>query len=731
MQTAGAQQFAPADPVPTMGMCSVAPIQFSSSQLMPPGHVKVESRRTEIVENKVALFSGDVGITSDRATIRADQAQVSDNGRNLIAKGDVTYQDAQLKVDSDSVAINSNDQRLRMKNTRYQLTGFSGQGAANEILLASDEGVRLSDVSFTTCPQGDEDWIIRASEISIEKGTVWGQAKHTRFYVGDVPVFYLPYFAFPVSDQRQTGFLTPVITSSSYTGIDVEQPFYWNIAPNYDMTIAPRVMTNRGVQLKTEFRYLTRNNRGQLNLEYLPSDSDIASSPDRYFYHFEHEGVLSENWLLGVDFNGISDDNYIVDLGSDFYNRADTHLYRSVNLNYYEENLLLSMRIRDFEVIGDHPNTYRALPELQLNYTQPLGSLFEFRFDSELAYFDNTQESAPTATRFHVAPTLAIPYQRQWGELTAEATLLNTYYHQQNTENTPLEEEVNRTLGQARLFGALYFERDTTWISDAMTMTLEPKFQYLYTSYEDQTNIGMYDSTPLLTDTEGLFRGQEFTGLDRISDNNEVTIGVTTRILDETNREQFVLSLGQIFYLDDSQLSEASRSNDRSALAGEVDWRLEQRWYLHSEALVSTDTDKVERSSISLEYRHDAQRFIQLTHRYVRELSGETIDQIGVSASWPIAKNWQWVGRTYRDLERERSIESYVGIEYESCCWAIRVVAQRHLNNRFNALGEQSVDDYDSGIALQFLFKGFGNSGNSRTMLRDGMFGYRQPYTLN
>lgn len=698
---------------------------------MPPGHVKVESKRTEIVENKVALFTGDVGITSDRATIHADRAKVSNNGRDLIAQGDVTYQDAQLKVDSDSVTVNSDEQRLKMTNTRYQLSGFVGQGAADEISLNTSQGLTLTDVSFTTCPEGEEDWIIKASEISIEKGTIWGQAKHTRFYVGDVPVFYLPYFAFPVSDQRQTGFLTPEITSSSYTGVDIEQPFYWNIAPNYDMTIAPRLMTNRGVQLKTEFRYLTRNNRGQVNLEYLPSDNDIANSPDRYFYHLEHQGVLSDNWLLGVDFNGLSDDNYIVDLGSDFYNRADTHLYRSVNLDYYQQNLLFSMRIRDFQVIGDHPNSYRALPELELNYTQPLGAFMEFRVNSELAYFDNKSEQAPTATRFHVAPTLALPYQRQWGELTAEATLLNTYYHQENIDGTALEEEVNRTLGQARLFGTLYFERDTTWLSDSMTMTLEPKVQYLYTSFEDQSNIGQYDSTPLLTDVEGLFRGQEFTGLDRISDNNEVTVGVTSRILDDSNREQFVLSIGQIFYLDDSQLSATSRSNDRSALAGELDWRFEQRWYLHTEALVSTDTDKVERSSVSLEYRKDAQRFIQLTHRYVRALSGEKIDQVGISASWPIAQNWQWVGRAYRDIERNRSIESYIGIEYESCCWSVRVVAQRHLNNRYNALGVQSVDDYDSGIALQFLFKGFGNRGSSRTMLEDGMFGYRQPYTLN
>lgn len=711
--------------------CSVEPVQFSSQQLMPRGHVKVEANRTEIIENQVALFSGNVDITSDTATIHANQAQINENGRDMFAEGDVAYQDNQLRVKSDSISLSQKDERLALMNTRYQLSGVAGRGAAESIVLATDEGLILKDVSFTTCPVGEEDWSIQASEISIEKGTVWGQAKHTRFYVGGVPVFYLPYFAFPVSNQRQTGLLFPEITSSGQTGVDYEQPFYWNMAPNYDMTISPRFMTKRGVQLKTEFRYLTEQSYGQINLEYLPSDRDLSSKEDRYFYRIEHHGAFGENWEMRMDVNGMSDDNYIVDLGSDFYNRADTHLYRTLGLSYYSPKLTMDVQLKDFVVIGDYPSTYRALPEAKLNYVTPLAEYLEFSIDSELAYFDNSLDTAPTALRWHVAPTLSVPYQRQWGEVTAEATVLNTYYSQDNIEDTELEDEVNRTLGQFRLFSALYFERDTTWLADGMTMTLEPKVQYLYTSYEDQSDIGMYDSTPLLTDVDGLFRGQEFTGLDRISDNNEITVGVTSRIIDNANREQFVISLGQIFYLDDNQLVAATKDGDRSALAGEIDWRMSDRWYFHTDVQITTDTDKVERSSVALEYRRDSDSLIQLTHRYVRDLSGETIDQAGLSASWPIAKNWHWVGRTYRDIERDRSIENYIGIQYESCCWAIRVVAQRYLSNRYVAGSVQGNDDYESGISMQFIFKGMGSKGSNRRMLEDGMFGYRQPYSLN
>jgi len=724
-------QEANPESVSPLAFCSVEPIVFKSSALMPKGHVKVEANRTEIIENKVALFSGNVDITSDSAIISASQAQVNGNGEDVLAKGDVHFRDAQLSVESDAVSLRSKEERLEMQDTRYQLTGFVGQGAAEDILVDTNEGIVLKEVSFTTCPEGHEDWMIRASEISIEKGTAWGKAKHTRFYVADVPVFYLPYFAFPVSNERQTGLLFPEITSSSNTGIDYTQPFYWNIAPNFDMTISPRVMTQRGVQLNTEFRYLTEKSEGTAYVEYLPSDSDIEGSPDRYFYRLQHQGQLNENWVLGIDFNGLSDDNYIVDLGSDYYNSADTHLYRTVSLGYYTRDLSVNMQVKDFEILGDTADSYRALPEVKIDYRTSFGRYFEFSVNSELAYFDNTSETAPTATRFHVAPTFAMPIRAAWGEFVAETTVLQTVYKQENIQDTDLEENVERTLGQARLFGALYFEKDSSWFGNNTAMTLEPKIQYLYTSYEDQTAIGLYDSTPLLTDVEGLFRGQEFTGLDRISDNNQVTLGVTSRILDKNNREQFVLSLGQIFYLEDNKVIAATKNQDRSALAAEMDWQFNKNWYAHSDIQVTTDTDKVDLSSVGLEYRKDAKRFIQLSHRYVRDLSGETIDQVGISASWPIAENWQWVGRTYRDIERDRSIETYAGIQYESCCWAIRLVAERSLSNRYDSSGEQSTDDFDTGVSLQFIFKGIGTSGTQRSMLQDGMFGYRQPYSLN
>ena len=689
------------------------------------------SDSAEVLENQLASFAGNVDITTDSAVIHAEKAEVSDNGKSVSATGNVTYSDRQLSVSSDGLSVSSQTQTLNMQNTVYQLTGFVGHGAAEEIDIGADDGISLKEVSFTTCPLGQEDWRLVASEISIEQGETMGEARHTRFYVGDVPVLYLPYFAFPVSNQRQSGLLFPLISSSTSTGIDYEQPYYWNIAPNYDMTISPRLMSNRGVQLKTEFRYLTESSQGNLFLEYLPNDTKLASDDSRYFYRYQHQGTLGDSWMVNADLNGISDNNYIVDLGSDFYNRSDTTINRTLGVEYFSNHVDFSLYVRDFDTIGDYEDIYRALPEAKIQLRQPLGDMLALTVDSELAYFDNAQENNPTALRWHVAPTLSLPYQRYWGEMTAELTVMNTYYHQREIEGTLLEEEVNRTLTRGRLFSSLYLERNDNLLGNNMTVTLEPKIQYLYTSYEDQSNIGLYDTTALLNDVNGLFRGQEFTGLDRINDNNQITLGVTSRVIDDANREQFVVSLGQIFYLADTRITATTDDRNRSALAAELDWRFDDNWFVHSTVQIATDNDKVERSSMVLEYRRDNESLVQMSHRFVRDLSGETIDQLGISASWPIAKNWHWVGRSYRDLERDRSIENYFGVQYESCCWAVRLVAQRSLSNRYDALGQQNTNEFDSSIGLQFIFKGIGSARSNRDMLEDGMFGYRQPYVLN
>jgi LPS-assembly protein len=686
------------------------------------GQIQVKSKDSEINQQTFAQFKGKVQIDSSRVKIKADEALFNRQTQTLNATGNVFFQDDNITVSSQNVQLNRLSNELLIEQGLYQLNNVPGHGKAEKIALGQQTGINLIESSFTTCPVDDEVWRIQASNIKISPDQSRGVIKHARFYIKDVPVLYLPYFSFPTNEQKQSGILYPDIISNSSTGISVEQPVFWNIAPNYDLTFNPRFMTQRGLQLKTEFRYLTEQHTGQANIEYLPNDKDLDDNTDRYFYRFVHSGKISENWWVNADINGLSDDNYIVDLESDFYNRADTHLFKTLGFSYFSESLDISAQFRDFEVLGDRPDSYRALPEIRLNYFTPMGLGAEFKMNSELAYFESGELENPTATRFHIAPTIRYPFQNQWSEFLAEATVLHTRYTQDNIQESPLEKNVTRTLGQAKIYGALAFERPAIWFGQQATQTFEPKIQYLYTSFKDQSNIGLYDTIQLFNDFAGLFRGEEFTGLDRISDNNQITLGMTSRFIDKNNQERFKLSLGQIFYLKDNKVLDASKDDDRSALAAELDWQIGSKWYLRTQAQVSTITDKVERSSLSLEYQLTKNKILQINHRYVRDLSLEKINQVGITANWPIAKNWQWVGRWYHDLELNRTVESYTGVQYESCCWNVSFVAQRHLSNRFDDNGAQSTNEFESGFHVYFT---------TRNLLREGLFGYRRPYLLN
>jgi len=714
-------------------LCLPQSTQFDPALLTTDKTIRVSSDAALMIRNSSALFNGNVTIASPNSMINANVAQIDDNGKQVTASGDVLYRDQALQVESQGVELNSELQLLQMQDTEYQFKDIAGRGSADLFSLSGEQGLRLEQVSFTTCPKGGEDWKMFASEIVIGKDSPFGEAYNTNFYVGGVPVFWLPYFAFPVTAGRQSGLLFPNIGSSSRTGVEYEQPLYWNIAPNYDATISPRLMTNLGIQLKTEFRYLFSQSQGEVQLEYLPKDIDTDTQGERYFYRYLHQGKISDNWNVNIDFSGISDDNYIVDLGSDYYNRADTHLYRQAGVSYYSSNLDFSLNFRDFEVIGDHPDVYRALPEMKLNYNNDLGQYVDFTLASEAAYFENSLNSKPNAFRVHIEPSLSLPYQRAWGELLAEVSFLQTYYEQELPQETaaPLDASVSRTIGQGRLYGSLIFEQENLVLDSQYLFTIETKAQYLYTSFEEQDNIGLYDATPLLTTFNNLFRGQEFTGLDRINDNNKITLGATARLVDQQNREKLTLSVGQIFHLQNSKLISSVREDNRSALAAEFDWQVNQRWFLHSDIQVATRTQKVERVSVATEYRIDDNKLIQMNHRYIRDLSGEEINQFGVTASWPINEKWHWVGRVYRDANLSRTTESFTGIQYDSCCWALRVTYQRSLSNRFNASGLRTTDEFESGIALQFIIKGIGSRKSNSDILEQGMFGYRQPYVLN
>ncbi|TAA45072.1 LPS-assembly protein LptD [Corallincola spongiicola] len=689
-------------------------------------------------QGNVELSHGDRHLVADKISIDREQQRVN-------AEGGIRFEDGWLDIESETLSAEISSGTAELTDADYQFTEQLGRGKAERIALEDGNRVVMENASFTTCPEGDNSWDLQADEILINGDEEWGEAWGSWLYVKDTPVIYVPYFSFPVSSKRKSGFLFPSVGSSSDNGFEMETPWYWNIAPNMDATITPRYMDKRGPQLLTEYRYLTEKHYGQFNLEYMNEDKLLINKDERYLFHWEQETRWNKHWRGYFDYTTISDDNYLNDLGSDVASSTDNRLERTANIGYFEKSYQVNIRLLDYEELGDSFSSHRMLPAVEAIYHKPeIFPYVNFDWYSEAVYFDHSKNEIPTTSRLHLEPTLSIPFGGPSYNLLAETKLYQTFYDQ-NTKDAPfnevLDSSVSRTLPSVRLLGALNFERDTSLFGDQYLQTLEPQIQYVYVPYENQDEIGIYDTNLLQYDYDALFRARRFIGLDRIADANQLTVGATTRYIDAKNRERLRFSLGQIFYLSDSDVrladDETQVTENHSAIASELDIFLDQNWYFHNELQFDTNNGRTIKNASMINYQPEPNKRLQLNHRYLPEITeSDEINQLGVLATWPIQPNIQLVSTWYKDLVENRTIETYVGLQFESCCYAIRVGYHRHLNTNFpdDDAPASSRDAFDSGVWINFVIKGFGGASTPgyQEMEADSIFGdVRNEYINN
>jgi LPS-assembly protein len=708
--------------------------------------LRIDSDSASLVENQTASFAGNVTLSFADTLLTAPKAHFSHVEQSMSAEGGISYYNSMLKVSSSSFSAKMSENMVVLKDAEYRFLSQAGRGYAAE-LRATDQQVQLDQANFTTCPDGDNGWGITADKIQINADDGWGEAWNSVVKVKGIPVLYLPYMTYPVNNKRKTGVLFPNIGSSQKLGLAIEVPYYLNLAENYDLTLSPRYMSQRGTQLKSEFRYLTEQHRGSVHLEYLDNDQKKNREfGSRYLTNIQHLADFNDRWRASVDFTDVSDDAYFAELGSDISNQSDTQLYRQAGLSYYGELIRSDLRFQGFEILGNYQSSYAALPQLDFKAAKPVaiaGGL-EFLWQGQYAHFQNDQQPIQSADRLHLEPMLRLPFYTPALELMFESSLLQTYYQQhprqqQQNATLSLDESVQRSIPKFRFNGKLNYERETDWFGESSLQTLEPQVQYLYIPYRDQNQIGLYDTTRLQDDYYGLFRENRYSGLDRINDANQLTIGWTTRLYDQQDTERFRFSMGQILFLSDPKPIEQKLAQPiaatESIFAAETLLHWQQRWYLNSGLQYDAETKRLVKSNVTLDYRADDKNIFQLNHRYSRDVSDNEIVQLGAHGTMPITAQWQAIASYYRDIEHDRMIEANVGLQYESCCWAIRIVARRQIETNLDLVTSNlnAPVKLDSGIALRFVLKGFGDSAgfDVSDMLSSGIFGYRRPYLLN
>ena len=720
-----------------------------------------------------SVFSGKVSVNQGNGQLQADEIQLHQRQqpgqsiptRTVDALGNVHYDDNQVILKGPKAWSDLNTKDTNVWDGDYQMVGRQGRGSAEQMKLRGNNRYTiLENGNFTSCLPGDNSWSVAGSEIIEDRQEQVAEIWNARFKVGPVPIFYSPYLQLPIGDRRRSGFLIPNAKYGNNNGFEFMLPYYWNIAPQMDATITPHYMSKRGMQLENEFRYLSVLGSGLMELDYLPSDRQYnneksargiadGTSSKRWLFYWRHDGVYDQHWRFNVDYTKVSDSYYFNDLDSKYYSSTDGYADQKFSIGYADTNWDATLSTKDFQTFSHSSiNIYRTLPQLDVNLYQNDIGPFDTHVYGQFARFVNTNPNYPRATRLHIEPTIDLPLSNGWASLNTEAKLLATHYQQDNIDDYNdndsnlyhLKHSVNRTLPQFKVDGKMVFDRDMDW-SPGYTQTLEPRVQYLYTPYRDQSNIYPYDSTLLQTDYTGLFRDRTYSGLDRISSANQVATGVTSRIYDNNLVERFNVSVGQIYSFTPARtgIAQIDDNDSRGSLtwAGDTYWKISDRWGVRGGLQYDTKLDNISQGNAVLEYRRDTDRMVQLNYRYsspeyvaqaldnasllTNPIYKNGISQAGVTASWPIADAWSVVGAYYYDTRNRKPAEQLLGLQYSSCCYAIRVGYERKING-----WENNTSKYDNQISFNIEFRGLSSNYGLGTdqMLHQGIIPYQPAF---
>ena len=462
---------------------------------------------------------------------------------------------------------------------------------------------------------------------------------------------------------------------------------------------------------------------------------------------------MDQVWRFNVNYTKVSDTSYFNDFDNKYGSSTDGYATQKFSVGYAVQNFDATVSTKQFQVFdAQNSNSYSAQPQLDVNYYQNDVGPFDTRIYGQAVHFVNTNDNMPEATRVHLEPTINLPLSNNWGSINTEAKLLATHYQQTNLDwynsnpkNTKLDDSANRVMPQFKVDGKMVFERDMQMLAPGYTQTLEPRAQYLYVPYRDQSHIYNYDSSLLQSDYTGLFRDRTYGGLDRIASANQVTTGVTSRVYDDAAVERFNISVGQIYYFTESRTGDDHtewENDDKTGSlvwAGDTYWRISDRWGLRSGIQYDTRLDSIATSNSSIEYRRDENRMLQLNYRYAspeyikaavpsRDVTNAQyengISQVGAVASFPIAERWSIVGAYYFDTKVNKEADSMLGLQYNSCCYAIRFGYERKLNGWDDKM-QHAI--YDNTIGFNIELRGLSsNYGLGTTqMLRSNILPYQ------
>jgi len=706
------------------------PEAISTSDSSDDGRTYINADAAEISRNdEVGIFTGNVEVTRGSRLLIADEIQYDNKSDVMDAAGNVFYQDPTLRIEGAKAKFNLAADQGHMESAEYRLPGSMARGTASRAEQVDKNKAHFEDIEYTTCRPGDNSWVLRAKTMDTDQESGRGEATHVRVLLGGaVPIFYSPYFSFPIDDRRKTGFLAASIGKTDETGTDISIPYYLNLAPNYDATITPRSMSRRGLMLGGEFRYLTKAHSGIVTGEIIPNDyrADRGTrdgDSTRGALSIKERGRLAQNMVLDVDFNHVSDEEYLDDFGGSLAVSAARQLERRADVTYHGEDWTALARMQHFQSTDDTlaptSEAYRRLPQIGFSFERP-DQFFGLTYHLNAEYVRFDHNAKVDGDRFDLHGGLSLPMDRPWGFLTPKVTARYTDYSLDG-QVTGDPDDPDRFIPTLSVDSGLFFDRETNWFGHAILQTLEPRAFYLAIPHKDQDDQPNFDTSRNGVSFPSLFRENRFNGPDRVGDANQLTLALTSRIIqDATGKELFNASVGSILYFKDRkvQLSRnaAYEDDSTSAIVAEAAARLADAWSARAtgEWDPHRDDRRTSKATFQLHYLDDDRRIFNIAHRYNRNVS----EQTEISTRWPITRHLSLVGRWHYSLLHNRTMEGFGGFEYDGCCYVVRVVGRRYVN-------EIDDEEPNDAIFVQLELKGLSSFGSDIVSLLDeGIFGY-------
>ncbi|MBS0433135.1 MAG: LPS assembly protein LptD [Proteobacteria bacterium] len=675
----------------------------------------------ESPDSDVYHLFGDVRLQRLDQLLRADRIDYTQSTTDYLAQGNVRYQDRSQLFSADSMRGTTEPEHGTAENVRFQMLSSRGNGTAKEAtVIDQDHGYYLQG-SFSTCDPDDRVWEIRSKKMTADQTTGIGRGHDVTFRVKGVPVFWLPYMRFPINNERQSGFLYPEFGNNSHAGFFFGLPYYFNLAPNYDATLTPRFYSKRGTMLGGEFRYLLGTSNGILQFDYLPRDK--VTDQDRGFLHFQDSTYIAPGWAFIANINRVSDKDYFQDFGNSLTTAATSLLGSSAYLtgsgSWWNGGLGVDSYQISNPAIPDTAAPYKRLPRLYFNAEHPFGPLGgpEWGVNAEAVRFESSFR--PGGERADLYPYLAWPLQGPAWFLRPELGYRYTVYNLQEPVQAGGPTTPSRGMPIFDVDAGLIFERDNVNLfGNSYTQTLEPRIYYLYVPYRNQDDLPRFDTAPLTFDFWQLFTTNSFSGADRQENANNLSLALTTRLLDDNGVEKLSASIGQIRYFDPQQVTlvpgQKITDYTGSNYVGNLQLSLSDNWRFTASQQWNPNTDETDVSTIGFQRRIGPDGVLNLNYRYRRGL----LEQVDVSSELPISEKWKLVGRYDYSLRDKKVIDTFLGVEWDSCCTAARVLMRHYVRDY--------QGDENNAIFFELEFKGLGEYGEkTESFLQHSIMGYQ------